>query len=90
MPIAAHALHNALTVVLDLLDPGAVPEPSVEAALASFRDLWWMGALGLAVSLPLLPLFFRRHAGRLAPGLTPACRRCRGGTSGETRGSAAA
>ncbi|WP_190482153.1 type II CAAX endopeptidase family protein [Pseudanabaena sp. FACHB-2040] len=60
VPIAAHALNNAIATGLEFLTAQANPETSVNT-LAEFRASWWLGVLCLAVSAPWLVRYIRRQ-----------------------------
>ncbi|MBD0336864.1 MAG: CPBP family intramembrane metalloprotease [Cyanobacteria bacterium Co-bin13] len=59
VPIAAHALNNAIATGLEFLTAQANTDVSVNT-LAEFRASWWLGVLFLACSAPWLVRYVRR------------------------------
>lgn len=63
VPILLHVVNNVTALTATAIDQWVSTEPYT---LAGFRSEWWQGAVGLAIGLPWLLWFVRRHG--LRPG----------------------
>ena len=73
VPIACHALYNALSTLLSVGDSGDAAVESAAFSLQELRGMWWIGAACVAVALPVVVVFLRR---------TARSRRAAGGSAG--------
>src|SRR5687767_8994242 len=58
VPIACHALHNAVTFALEYLP---WPDNSASYGVVDFRADWWIGALCLTVAMPTMYVLRRKY-----------------------------
>jgi len=65
VPIAAHATVNAIAASCELIGVGPEEDWSGPVLLATFRDLWWMGAIGVMTGAPFIVTFVRRTRGQI-------------------------
>lgn len=63
VPVACHALYNALGTLLGAGDSDAGPVDAAAFSLAELRGMWWIGALAVAAALPVVIVFLRRGRG---------------------------
>jgi len=60
VPVACHALYNALGTLLGAGDSDAGPVEASAFSLQELRGMWWIGALAVAAALPVVIVFLRR------------------------------
>jgi hypothetical protein len=60
VPVACHALYNALGTLLSAGDSDAGPVDASAFSLTELRGMWWVGALAVAAALPVVIVFLRR------------------------------
>jgi len=60
VPMACHALNNALVTALGVIPPTSNPDATLNN-LEQFRQGWWIGLVLLGISLPWLVQFIRHN-----------------------------